>query len=108
MEYCLSTQSRKFSKTLLVGSDIPSLSSDIINDAIRILDYKDYVLGPSKDGGFYLLGFKGVYKDIIFKSQNNETILFNYVIENIKNLSSTYGVIPVLKDIDIKEDLLVI
>ena len=108
MEYCLSTQSRNFSKTLLIGSDIPSLSSDIISDAIRVLDYKDYVLGPSKDGGFYLLGFKGIYKDIILKGQNNKTILYNYVIENIKDSSSTYGVMPMLKDIDTKEDLLII
>ena len=108
MEYCLSTQSRNFSKTLLIGSDIPSLSSDIISEAIRVLDYKDYVLGPSKDGGFYLLGFKGVYKNIILKGQNNKTILFNYVIENIKDSSSTYGVVPMLKDIDTKEDLLII
>jgi len=108
MEYCLSTQSRNFSKTLLIGSDIPSLSSDIISDAIRVLDYKDYVLGPSKDGGFYLLGFKGVYKNIILKGQNNKTILLNYVIENIKDSSSTYGVVPMLKDIDTKEDLLII
>tara|TARA_B100000586_G_C19939897_1_gene355074 strand:- start:81 stop:668 length:588 start_codon:yes stop_codon:yes gene_type:complete len=108
MEYCLSIQSRDFSKTLLIGSDIPSLSSEIINDAIRVLDYKDYVLGPSKDGGFYLLGFKGVYKNIILKSQNNKTILFKCIIENIKDSSSTYGMIPMLKDIDTEEDLLVI
>tara|TARA_B110001454_G_C12517894_1_gene349754 strand:+ start:123 stop:710 length:588 start_codon:yes stop_codon:yes gene_type:complete len=107
MKHCLSIQSRDFSKTLLVGSDIPSLSSDIINDAIRILDYKDYVLGPSEDGGFYLLGFKGIYKDIILKNQNNKTILYNYIIENIKDSSSTYGLIPMLKDIDTKEDLLI-
>ena len=108
IEYCLSTQSREFNKTLLVGSDIPSLSSEIINDAIRVLNYKDYVLGPSKDGGFYLLGFKGVYKNIILKSQNNKTILSKYIIENIKDSSSTYGMIPMLKDIDTKEDLLII
>ena len=108
MEYCLSIQSRDFSKTLLIGSDIPSLSSEIINDAIRVLDYKDYVLGPSKDGGFYLLGFKGVYKNIILKSQNNKTILSKYIIENIKDSSSTYGMIPMLKDIDTEKDLLVI
>ena len=108
MEYCLSIQSRDFSKTLLIGSDIPSLSSEIINDAIRVLDYKDYVLGPSKDGGFYLLGFKGVYKNIILKSQNNKTILFKCIIENIKDSSSTYGMIPMLKDIDTEKDLLVI
>ena len=107
MKHCLSIQSRNFSKTLLVGSDIPSLSSDIINDAIRVLDYKDYVLGPSEDGGFYLLGFKGIYKDIILKGQNNKTILYNYIIENIKDSSSTYGLMPMLKDIDTKEDLLI-
>ena len=93
---------------MLIGSDIPSLSSEIINDAISVLDCKDYVLGPSKDGGFYLLGFKGVYKNIILKSQNNKTILFKCIIENIKDSSSTYGMIPMLKDIDTEKDLLVI
>jgi len=31
-----------------------------------------------------------------------------YITENIKDSSSTYGVIPMLKDIDTKEDLLII
>ncbi len=104
MEFCLKEQSKLMKKTLLIGSDLPTLNLSIINDALNILKSKDYVVGPSKDGGFYLLGFNGQYKDII----KNEFLFYENIVTNIKNLSLSLGEVKKIKDIDYPNDLLTI
>ena len=45
-----------FERLVLMGSDIPDLQAGLINDAFEILRSVDIVLGPSTDGGYYLVG----------------------------------------------------
>jgi rSAM/selenodomain-associated transferase 1 len=46
-----------FDQVVLVGSDIPDLPADFIRQAFATLDTHDAVIGPSSDGGYYLIGF---------------------------------------------------
>ena len=41
---------------LLIGTDLPSISHFELIQAIEILNHKDMVLGPSSDGGYWLIG----------------------------------------------------
>ncbi len=41
---------------VLIGTDLPTLSDIDLIQAIEILTYKEMVLGPSKDGGYWLIG----------------------------------------------------
>lgn len=50
--------SRFSPKVLVVGSDIPGISEDIIQEAFQSLDEVDVVVGPSFDGGYYLMGMR--------------------------------------------------
>ena len=43
-------------QVVLVGTDIPGLSADIMTAALAALDASQLVLGPAIDGGFYLIG----------------------------------------------------
>ena len=58
----LKTQSEKNSShkipnsILLIGTDLPSLSRFDLIKAIEILTHKEMVIGPSKDGGYWLIG----------------------------------------------------
>jgi len=45
--------------TLFIGTDLPSLSKRDLVEAIEMLKYNQLVLGPSKDGGYWLIGFSG-------------------------------------------------
>lgn len=45
-------------KVALIGSDSPNLPPDRIHAAFRALDSSDLVLGPSDDGGYYLIGMR--------------------------------------------------
>ena len=43
-------------RVLIFGSDSPSLPPDCIDRALELLGERDVVLGPSTDGGYYLVG----------------------------------------------------
>ena len=43
-------------RVCIIGSDCPLLSTDILNHAFIELKRNDFVVGPSTDGGYYLLG----------------------------------------------------
>ena len=45
-------------KAILIGTDIPDISADILKGAFYKLDSADVVIGPASDGGFYLFGAK--------------------------------------------------
>ena len=44
------------SKVLVIGSDLPTLPVSYIEDALSQIDNSMVVLGPSEDGGYYLMG----------------------------------------------------
>jgi rSAM/selenodomain-associated transferase 1 len=50
---------------VLIGSDLPSLPAAYILDAFAMLDSADVVLGPTDDGGFYLIGARREMPDIL-------------------------------------------
>ena len=44
------------SSILLIGTDLPSISHFDLIQAIQILTHKEMILGPSTDGGYWLIG----------------------------------------------------
>ncbi|MBL41912.1 MAG: hypothetical protein CMM49_04530 [Rhodospirillaceae bacterium] len=57
MEKCFKTVPD--GNTILVGGDIPNLAKVNISNAFNKLRFYDLVLGPSFDGGFWLIGIRG-------------------------------------------------
>ncbi|MEN8790240.1 MAG: TIGR04282 family arsenosugar biosynthesis glycosyltransferase [Flavobacteriaceae bacterium] len=56
-----------YEKIIVIGSDIYDLRESDLNTAFEALDNAQYVVGPAKDGGYYLLGMKapnaGLFKN---------------------------------------------
>ena len=94
-----------FSKRILIGSDIPCISRHDINLSINYLKKYELVIGPSKDGGFYLVGVKNVGHQI-FKSIRQNKILSSDLIKICTKQDISYKLLRTLKDIDEPEDLL--
>jgi len=49
-----------FSKAVVIGSDLPDIPGDFLREALKALESHDAVIGPSSDGGYYLIGFSRV------------------------------------------------
>jgi uncharacterized protein len=52
------TYERGYQRTIVIGSDTPHLSRDIVTRAWEALDVADVVLGPADDGGYYLIAMR--------------------------------------------------
>ena len=102
MDYCLKRESSNNQKTIIFGSDIPTLDHVLLENAIKSLSEYDVVLGPSLDGGYYLLGMKSYKKGMLQNRNNNLDSLIKFSVENELN----YKLLDKLKDIDFPEDLL--
>jgi len=84
MHNALSDLNKDFSRAVIIGSDSPTLPVAYINNAFRKLYRSDVVIGPSTDGGYYLIGAKisdwSIFKGIRWSSNS---VLRN-TINNIK------------------------
>lgn len=105
----------------IVGTDIPDLTSKVLFAGIealqrhRISDERCALLGPSIDGGFYMMILAGVDPDIIDGinlkdiewSTNTvyEDTLKALTAGNYKVLAKEESDIPSLRDVDVFEDL---
>ena len=93
-------------KVCIIGSDCYELQTEILNEAFEKLHQNDVVIGPSIDGGYYLLGMKKLFPDFfVNKDWGNSTVLDD-TVENINQLGLTFSELDVLNDIDTIEDLL--
>ena len=53
----LETFKKGFSRAVLIGTDIPDLPGAVLTEAFFALEKGKPVIGPAKDGGYYLIGF---------------------------------------------------
>ena len=51
-------------RVILIGVDCPGVSESVITEAFARLDAADAVVGPSFDGGYYLIGMKKPLKEL--------------------------------------------
>ena len=49
---------------IIIGTDAPDVSAVMIYDALIKLDSAALVIGPARDGGYYLLGMKQLYPEL--------------------------------------------
>ncbi len=98
--------SKSYDEVLIVGSDCLDISPELIVQSFRCFDKNDFVVGPSVDGGFYLLGVKNndekIYDNIHWYSGS----VLKQLLFNIKNSGYSYSLLPQLNDIDSKNDLI--
>ena len=92
-------------KAIIVGTDIPDLSKEIILEATDLLDESDLVLGPSHDGGYYLLGMRKIYNNLFEDIKWSSGLVFNSTMEKALSLNLKVKELQMLRDIDTREEL---
>lgn len=97
--------SKKYKNIVIIGSDCLELNEHIITDAFAVLKDNEVVIGPAKDGGYYLLGMRKLYKELfINKSWSTENVLLDTLLD-ISRLNISMKLLPTLSDIDEEKDL---
>lgn len=91
-------------KVIIVGSDCPGLSKDIIEKAFSNLQDNDFVIGPALDGGYYLLGMNEFHPEIFQNIHWSTDQVKNQTTDIIKSLGKSMMELEPLSDIDYEED----
>ncbi len=111
MAEALNTTLQNAERCLLMGSDCPAITAELLQNSFAALQEKDIVLGPAYDGGYYLVGInktvspeqiKHLFSDILWGSEE----VLATTLERIKELQLTFQLLPKLHDIDTPDDLL--
>jgi uncharacterized protein len=89
----------------IIGTDSPDLPVSRIDTAYELLEKGDVVLGPSEDGGYYLLGMRkmyaGLFHDILWSSAN----VLRESLRKAEDAGITVSLLPTWHDVDTAEDL---
>ena len=91
-------------KVIIVGSDCPQLSPKIINDAFGFLDKSDLVLGPTYDGGYYLLGIKKMYPFLFSGIKWSTETVLSQTLQKAETHQLHHKLLVKLSDVDYAVD----
>ena len=87
-------------KTVALGSDSPTIDPAWISRAIASLDTHDIVIGPSEDGGYYLIGLRAevpeLFRDIPWGTDG----VAGATLARASNLGLAIDVLPAWYDVD--------
>lgn len=97
--------SKGYERLVIIGSDCYELTQDIIEQAFELLNINDAVIGPAKDGGYYLLGLRKMIPQLFTDVAWSTDKVFSTTVKTLKNLEFSYSTTEVLSDIDTIEDL---
>jgi len=98
---------RGFSRVVLIGSDIPDLPAPLLSEAVAALITHDAVIGPARDGGYYLIGFRhdtffpGVFSGISWSTGT----VFRSTMQAFGKAGQRVHELPLWRDVDTVEDL---
>ncbi|MGA2193150.1 MAG: TIGR04282 family arsenosugar biosynthesis glycosyltransferase [Nitrospirota bacterium] len=92
-------------KVIIIGSDIPLLPPGVICDAFGRLDRSDLVLGPAKDGGYYLIGLKAPIPELFHLISWSGPDVISSTLSRSKYLGISAELMPSLQDVDTFDDL---
>ncbi len=98
---------RGFEACCIIGSDAPDLPLSYIMEAYRLLavPQADVVFGPSKDGGYYLLGLRQVWGQLFAKIPWSSAAVLEQSLAAVHDSGLAAALLPEWQDIDTPEDL---
>lgn len=85
---------------LALGSDTLGLEKSLLEEAGRALDSSDVALGPTEDGGYYLIGLRRPEPRLFEEIPWSTSAVFEKTLERIRREKLSYTVLRKLSDLD--------
>jgi rSAM/selenodomain-associated transferase 1 len=92
-----------FESCCLINSDSPTVTADCFRIAVRSLhagDERRLVLGPSEDGGYYLIGMKTLHRRVFEQIDWSTDRVFAQTLERAREIGLEIKLLPTIYDID--------
>ncbi len=94
-----------YTSIVIIGSDCAEVTTELLSNAFERLQNSDVVIGPSKDGGYYLLGMRKLHEKLFTNKSWSTSALMNETKVTLKELQLNTSYLPVLNDVDEEADL---
>ena len=89
-----------YEKVVIIGADSPALPVAFIQAAFFLLDQNEIVLGPSLDGGYFLIGMTEPILEVFEDIPWSTSAVFPQTIKKVRSLNLNLGLLPPWYDID--------
>lgn len=94
-----------YNSICIIGTDCLELTPSIIEEAFAALQSYDTVMGPAKDGGYYLLGMNALHTEFFKNKLWSTDSVYRSTIHDIDAMRLKYYALPKLTDVDEEKDL---
>ena len=92
-------------RTIAFNSDSPHLPRSVLEDAFETLAAHDLVVGPTHDGGYYLVGAKASHSTLFANDGMSTASALERLLSRARTLELSVGFADSFYDIDVADDL---
>jgi len=94
-----------YEQVVAIGADSPTLPLVYMRRSFELLPRADLVLGPSTDGGYYLIGMKAPHRDLFVGVTMGTDKVLLQTLERASQAKLRVSLLPPWYDIDAADDL---
>jgi hypothetical protein len=92
-------------RVVIIGCDSPDLDAQLLAQAFAVLEQSDLVVGPARDGGYYLIGLKQPTPELCQDIQWGTEQVLARTLRIAARLGLRRTLLPELDDVDRPADL---
>jgi len=92
-------------RTIAFNSDSPHLPRSVLEDAFETLTGNDLVVGPTHDGGYYLVGAKASHPALFADEGMGTSGALERLLSRARTFELSVGFADLFYDIDVADDL---
>lgn len=94
-----------YESVVLTGSDLPRMGKDHIESGFAALEENDIAIGPTPDGGYYLIGMKQPRREVFRVENYGGATVFESTVSAARAAGLSVGLALPCSDVDTPEDL---
>lgn len=91
-------------RVVVIGSDCPDVDAGLVGRAFEALEGHDLVLGPARDGGYYLVGLRAPAPELFRGIRWSTDAVLGETVSAARRLALRTRLLPTLRDIDTLSD----
>lgn len=100
------SRARGHERVVVIGTDCPGLTTEVIDQAFSALDRQPMVVGPAHDGGYYLLGLRGAPEAALFTGIDwGQGTVLAQTLRQASVAGLGWELLPEMQDVDFPEDV---
>ena len=92
-------------KSIVIGADSPTLPMIYLEEAFSLLDAHEVVIGPSLDGGYYLIGMKTPHPELFEHIRWGNSSVLEETLFQSRGLKGQVALLGPWYDVDTPENL---